>query len=230
MATTRQVIYSIKEYLKAYSDDSEHTDEYILFLLNNEREEYLRQLYDDRRRKIDNVLIQSMCLELETVDRGSCGIEVGCSIVRTVKKLPKLLEMRRRTALLSVRPVDILAKSFTLTTRDNIDTVFDSRYNLDIYAFLHSDGHIYIVSKDNSYIFMKCIEIELISADPSELTAYKNCCGCDENNNPSTDCFNEDSDYPAQGFVINYITDRVTSKLVPRLQIPKDVINNSNEH
>jgi len=54
MALIEEIIYDVREGIKEYSDDSEFSNEYILYLYNIKRAKYLKQRLDRLGRKFDN--------------------------------------------------------------------------------------------------------------------------------------------------------------------------------
>lgn len=228
MATVKEVIYDVKESLKKYSDDSEYDDRYILYLYNIKRAKYLRQLLDDKTRGIDSVLIQSLCLEFEEVDKGLCGLEVGCTIMKSVKPLPKLLEVRNRNTLISIQPAVMLSKQFKVIDFTQASYILDRPYSNGIYVTVDADGYIYLISNNDEHKLITCLYLTALFENPSDLEDYTNCCGCEIETADS--CFEEDSIYPAPSFIIDLCRDEIIKLLLgTREQIKEDKDNNSDD-
>jgi hypothetical protein len=206
MATRKELIYDIKEYLKQYSDDNDYPNRYIEYLWNKKRSKYLRRLLNDLTRKFDEVIQQQFCMDLELV--------------------PDLLEIRSRSGLISVGPTDFTMARFKMISLEEVPNIFHKPFALGIYAFLNTDGHLYIISKKDSHKLLKCVTVIGVFEDPFDVEGFFDCCDCE---NPTT-CFPDDAEYPIQGFLIDEIRMEIIKELVPREQIQQDERNNSDEN
>lgn len=222
MATTLQLVYDIKEYLKKYSDDSDLPNDYILYLYNIKRAKALRRLLNDYTRKFDNVIKQTLCLGIERVDRATCGI--SCEyIMRSIKPIPSLIDLRSRSTLLRVGEDSIGGDDFKIINIEQANKVLLKPFSYGIYAFIDSEGYIYLVSNSSAHMLLECITITAIFETPSDLQEFSSCCdGCEEEM-----CFSEDTDYPLQGFLIDEISSEIKSQLAARFNIPEDNNNDS---
>lgn len=226
MATKSQIVYDVKELLKKYSDDVEYDDRHILYIYNLKRAKFLRQLLDDKTRNFDNILIQSVCLSFEEVDKGLCGLKVGCTIMKSKQPLPKLLEVRNRSTLISIQPSVMLSKTFKVVSWEQASYILDKPYSNSIYVVQDSEGYLYLISKNNEHRLIECLYLRCIFEDPTELEDYFDCCGCDKPKN----CFDEDATYPAQSFLIDLIRDEIIKLFIgSKEQIQEDNDNNSTD-
>lgn len=224
MATKLEIIYDIKEYLKDYSDDAELSNEYILYLYRKKRSKYLRRLFNDFTRKFDNIVLQSFCVGLEEVDNNSCGLETDCKILRSKVKIPEVIDLRSRLSITSIKPSNINSKAFKIINEEQVPYILEKTYNSGVYAFL-KDNYIYLISNDIASSLLECINITGLFENPEDLNNYTNCCGCE---NPVS-CFDDNTEYPLQGFLLDDISNEIKKELVSRINIPEDTINNSTE-
>lgn len=67
MQTFREMVYMVLDELKAYSDDSNFTEDHIILLLVKYRTFLLKQRYSDIRKVIPESNYQDICLELVEV-------------------------------------------------------------------------------------------------------------------------------------------------------------------
>jgi len=218
MAKLEEIYYDIIEGIKEYSDDSEFSYEYIIYLYNIKRAKYLKQKLDQLGRKFDNRTLQSLCLTLEEVDSNMCGIE-GCEkIMRTKQVLPKLLQLSDKDAVERISPSDQLSKKYNTIPREKAVYYLNSNFASKIKAYIHNDGHIYLISSQP--VFTDCITISGVFEDPLSLKEYKNCCDCDD---LSSVCFDEaTTDYPITPDLLDLIRTEIINELLgrkdPRLQ------------
>lgn len=227
MAKTSQIIYDVRELLNQYSDDSVYDDRYILYLYNLKREVLMRQLYDDKSRNFDKLSMQTLCLSVEETDRGLCGIEIGCTVLRSVKPIPKLLCVRNRETLISVTPPMVLSKSFKIIDFNQAGSILDRPYSNGIYVTIDPEGYIYIFSNIPEYKLINCIYITGIFATPSDLEEFSNCCNCEDT---VESCFTEDSEYPAPAYIIDAARNDIIKLLMgTKEQTKADEQNNSSD-
>ena len=223
--TLNKLIYDVREALKRYTDDSEITNRYITYLYGIKRAKYLRQDLNNYQRTTDISITQTLCLELEEVSVNQCGLDLDCdTILRTVKPIPKPLELHIKSAITSVKPSNILAVPFNFTTKAKVIYSKHSPFNKGIYAFLDNDLHIYLVSELNTLKLLECITLTGIFENPLDLLNYVNCCGCVD----AVPCFNQETiDYPLQPHYIDVIKNEIVTELVKLKQIKEDKENNA---
>lgn len=220
-----KLIYDIKESLNIYSDDTDISDRYIIYLYNIKRAKYLRQDLNQINKSIDLSIQQSYCAELEKVSVDSCGLDYTCdTIMRTKKPLPSLIELHTKPALISVKPTNRIGVGFNFITKKRMSFIDGSTFNKSLYSFLDDDGYLYVYSKNESYDLLECLTVTGVFNNPLELQNYSNCCGCKE----SKPCFDIDTtDYPIQPYYIDVIKNDIIQQLVGKLNIPEDTTNNS---
>jgi hypothetical protein len=227
MATLNKLTYDVREVLKQYSDDSEISDRYIIYLYGIKRAKYLRQDLNNYQRTTDLSITQTLCLELEQVSSNECGIDIQCdTILRTKKPIPQPLELHLKSALTTVKPTKKLSVPFNFITKQKAVYYQYSPFNKGIYAFLDNDNHIYLVSELNTLNLIDCITVTGIFEDPLDLLNYTNCCGCNDFN----PCFDIDTvNYPLQPHYVDLIKMEIISELVKTFNIPEDKENNSDD-
>lgn len=221
-----KLVYDVREILNQYSDDSEISDRYIIYLYGIKRAKYLRQELNNMNRVIDNSIQQTLCLKMEEVSSATCGVDLECdTILKSIQPLPKPLELHIKPAIISVRPTNKLGGSFNFITKARLEYIDGAAYPNSLYSFLDSDGHIYIYSKEEHFKNIECITINAVFEDPLELKSYKNCCDCD---GAGSICYDEmKTDYPLQPHFIDLIKNEIIKDLSIKLQIPTDKTNDS---
>lgn len=228
MAKLNQIVYDIREALKQYSDDSEISDRYIIYLYNNKRSKYLRRDLNDYSKSIDNSIQQTFCIGVEEVSVTECGVDLDCeTILRTIKPLPKPLELHTKTAITKVKPISRVSLPFNFISKEKAYYLDGSRFPNSIYAFLDTDGYIYLYSKSMDYKLLECISITGIFEDPLSLEGFSTCSNSGVDDTP---CFNKDeSEYPLQPHYIDLIRKEIITDLMGEHQNKEDKINNSTD-
>lgn len=222
------IIYDVRESLKVYTDDSEISNEYIIYLYGIKRSKYLRQELNNYQRTTDISVTQTLCLGLERVSVNECGLDLDCAtIVRTKRPIPQPLELHIKSAITSVKPTERIAIPFNFVTKQKAIYSQHSPFNRGIFAFLDNDKYIYLISEDEVLNLLECITITGVFEDPLDLANYTNCCSCTSNSLP---CFDEmTSNYPLQPHYIDLIKNEIVNELIKKLNIPEDTKNNSTD-
>lgn len=220
------IIYDVRESLKAYTDDSEISNEYIVYLYGIKRAKYLRQDLNNYQRTTDVSVTQTLCLGLERVSVNECGLDLSCeTILRTKRPIPQPLELHIKSAITSVKPTERISIPFNFVTKQKAIYSQHSPFSRAIFAFLDNDKYIYLISEDDVLNLLECITITGVFEDPLELSNYTNCCSCTPTSLP---CFNEmTSNYPLQPHYIDLIKNEIVNELIKKLNIQEDSKNNS---
>ncbi len=220
-----KLIYDVREALKEYSDDSELSDSYIIYLYDIKRAKYIRQDINNSRRTIDLSVLQTLCLELEEVNANECGVELTCeTIIRTKRPIPIPLQLHTKTALTRVAPADRISKPFNLITREKAVYATGAPFPNAVYAFLHHDEHIYLTSEGDALNLLECINVTGVFENPLDLIQYSTCCSCDT----PAPCFDiATTDYPIQPHYVDIIRTEIVADLARLKVIKEDKINDS---
>jgi len=227
MSTVAQITYAVRESISQYTDDTNISDRYIMFLFNLKRAKYLRNDLNNLQKTADLSVMQSLCLELEEVSANECGIEYDCgTIMRTKQKLPQPLELHLKSAIINIKPTNRIAVPFNFVNKERAIFSKYSSFGDSIYAFLDNDNYIYLVSESNAVKLIECLSVTAIFEDPLLLKDYKTCCGCEI----VKQCFDSlTTPYPLQAHHIDNITEEIVKMLIRKIQIPEDENNNADD-
>lgn len=226
--TLDKIIYSVKEDLKDHTEDSELSNEYITYLYNIKRANYIRQDLNNPQKTPDLSIIQTFCLELELVSANECGVNLDCDkILRSKQKLPKSLDLHLKSAIINVKPTNKISVPFNFTTKQKATYSKFSKFKNAIFSFLDNDGYVYLLSENTTHKLIDCVSVTGIFEDPLELANYKNCCGCD-NSIVVNNCYDLlSTDYPLQAHYIDIIRKEIVDERLKLLGIVIDKNNNS---
>lgn len=224
--TATEIIYAIREKLKAYTDDTKYTDAYLFFLINLKRALYIRREYNQLQRVIDPEVTQTICMELEEAGESICpecysGCEV-CTVIRTVKKLPNVIELHNRNTITKIGSTGIFSRPINIVTMDRMPYAGEGKYeNNFIFASLHSNGHIYFKSKSSTYRTLGYIDVTALFENPDDAMQFK----C-----PGGGCYSPDeSRYPVEAWMVDVIINEITGELANLKQIPEDDTNDAKD-
>ena len=226
--TLDKIIYDVREGVRQYTDDSEISDRYIIYLYNIHRADYLRQDLNNYQRTSDNSIKQTFCIDLVEVSNNECNIDIECdTILRSSKPIPTPLELHTKVALTSVKPTNRTAIPFNFVTKRRITMLNGARFKKSLYSFLDEDGYIYVTAPEgNEFKLLNCLTITGIFEDPLSLIDFTNCCGCDT----ATSCFDmATTNYPLQPHYIKAIRKEIINNLLQFLGVQEDKTNNDND-
>lgn len=212
--TYNEVIYSIREGVRQYSDDSSLSNRLILFLVNLERASYLK-FYSDKGR-LPETNKQTICLQFEEVINSECGCEnESCTILKSTKKVPKLVN----DAKFTIGAKDAIASNFVSWNRFTHSGF--NKYNTNlVFASVNADQFLYIKSPNELHKFITCGYLTGIFESPDDASEFTDLNG--------SSCYNAETDeYPLDMDGFNKIRQVVISKLAQSLGIPEDTINNA---
>lgn len=229
MAKVNELIYDVREAVKAFSDDSELSDRYIIYLYGVKRAKYLRQDMNNYQKTIDESIKQTFCLKLEEVPLDECGLNYECgTMLRTTKKVPRPLDLHTKTAITKVKPTTRVSVSFNFITKDRAQFLDSAPFAKAVYSFLDEDGYLYVYSNSDSYKLLECLTITGVFQDPLSLEDYTNCCDCKVT--AETVCFDWDTtEYPIQPHYIDLIREEIIKDILRTVQVPEDKVNDSND-
>lgn len=217
-----QLIYSIREKLAQYADDSDFDNREILFEINLQRALYLRNLYNAKHRTIDPEVKQILCVPMVTASPDECGcIDTDCVVLRSERPLPSLIELHDTNGIFYTGPAAVGEKPFSYVSYIQAMFSGERAYNANtIYTFMNPNGHLFLKSKNAQHKMIDCIMVHALLEFPEEAAAY---------NNPNgTACYDPAvTNYPIKAHALAYITEMVVQRLLFKLGIPVDRTNDS---
>jgi len=224
--TEAEAVYSIREKLRQYSDDSDVDDREIIFELNNQRALYMRNQYNQKYRSVDPDVMQTVCMELEVADSSDCGCyDTGCYIVRTKKELPNPIELHSAPLIYRVAPIGKTTQPYNLVSHLRAINAGQSKFNKNVvYAFYYTDGKIYLKSRNPLHKLLKAISVTAVFENPQKLANFNTC-----TEDPVV-CYDPLVDeYPIKAHALVYITEPVIKMLAFKLGVPEDKYNNADD-
>lgn len=221
-----EIVYSIKETLRDYSDDTDVSTEHLKYLVNTYRAQFLRRDLSKPGRYVDESIKQDIgCLRLELSDPADCcAVTSDCTILRTEKEIPHPVELRSSPLITSVGPINILQSRFEFVSYHRAIYSGNGDFNQQsIFAF-YFNNRIYIKSNpDNKDAQMlEYIKARGVFQDPTAIKNFEDC-------ESGTPCYNDDMDYPMNTWMIPMVKDAVIKEGLQLLKTPPDNENNSED-
>jgi len=225
MPTFNEIIFDVMEVIRGHqiSDDTEISEEQVIYQIDNQRALWLKREYDKPGQNIDTQITSDLgCLELIEVDAAECcTVELGCTVLRTSRKLPNFIKFTEGLGITRVGPIHKLKLPFTYTDYDKAiyTASAENKYSKGVLAFL-LNGYVYTIMTDPNMVHLTHINVRGVVASPADLIDYK----CD---NEGTTCFSFDDEYPINRHMLPYIKEQVLSQL--GIMSPKDSANDGQE-
>jgi len=224
MITLNKIIYDVREKLKFNTEDIGVTDDYIAHLINIKRNMLVKQRFSKFNKNIPEEVKQIICVPLDVVDSID-GEPCFGSVVKSETIMPDLLEIGGRSALLSVRVQDITYPNINIIPIERLPYVGYNRWlNKQLYIALDADNHLYLKSANPLHTNLKKIKVIGVFADPEEADNMS----CDTDDSVVCDEYN-DKPYRIEAYLVSDLVSLVVRELAPTLQIPNDIVNNSDE-
>lgn len=223
MATYNEIIYSIREGIRQHTSDSDIDDRQIIFEFNLQRALWYRNEYNKKNTSIDDQVKQTICFELEKATASECDcIESECEILRTKNKMPKVLDLRDKSAISKVTFNNITDMPLSFVSYNKFPYSGNGPYNKNtVFATLHPNGYIYLKSANPNFKLIENIAVTAVLEDPLDAKDFS----CNFKS-----CFNPKEEYPVKSHIIAYIKNTVIEGFIRQLTMPKDLINNSQEN
>ena len=196
MATLNEIAYDLLSIVRPQlSDDNDIDLRQIKFWIRNQRALWIRNELN-RKRTIDEDIIQTVCADIEEVDASDCcDITIDCSILRTKKKLPKTIELHNKNGIVRVGPVNRKGKPFSYIDYSRVAWIGSGRFNQHLlYAFLYNE-YLHVLTKNPAYQDLKTIVVRGVFEDPSEVSGFKDCV-------TDQPCYSDDDPYPIKTWMI----------------------------
>jgi hypothetical protein len=162
----------------------------------------------------DSSTIQTLeCVNVKLVDSSECScILTGCKLLRTVEKIPSVIEGNYTKLLTRVGPVGIDLTPFSIISYSRVPYyTYNDFTNKKTVCFLHN-GYLYFLGENIK--LLKKVNIQGVFENPEDVSSFLNC-----GNEP---CYSEDSAFPVKYSMVPIITQMVLEKFMPQTQTIDD--------
>lgn len=200
-----KLIYSIKEYLRDYSDDYKYPDLYIKQLIEDKRVALIKEKMKQSTSIPSHEWFSNINVELNRVSR-----PLGQLILKSKNPIPKIINVVFKGQLVdSVSPADQLGRPFRFTTR-KLASYFQYENFVRPMTYIDYDNYLYVVSEDVAFQRLSSVILRACFEDTEQLKEY----------NP-----NIDEDYPLSYGDADLIYKDIISELSSGINIPEDKLN-----
>jgi hypothetical protein len=221
MATLREMIYSAKEMLNAYSDDVTLSNEHLAFIFKNKRATYLEMLAANPRKQMPKEAYQLLCLNLKST--GEC--EDSKVILKSIEQIPSSINSDQDIqGIRSVKLDSIMAKWINIIEPERLPFIEAGRFNTNqIYVSKDVDDRLILLSLSNSHVFIDEVKIEVIAEDPEEADKLS----CVQKGQAQCDFY--DKKYPMPESLITTMVNETVNELLIKYRLSQDTVNNGSD-
>jgi hypothetical protein len=222
MAKYKEIVYMVLDELHQYSDDSQLTQEHIIFLAGRYRSFLLKQRYSsDLKKQIPESNYQTLCLELEkteAIDGLPCE---GGYYLRTTKEVPATLPLGTTRLYTSG---SFYKGDITFVSRDRMRYVGHNDWMKNIiYASLDPSNRIYMTSQNSQFLYLKEAKLTAVFED-SEAASELSC-----DNDGDAVCDIMEREFPIEDALIAPLIELVVKELQPVVTAPEDEDNDADD-
>ena len=217
MATYNEIVSRLELDLNSLSKDSRIPRRYILKTFKDTAEFFISQkLYDKSLFREMDMYKWIRCIKFKSENYISCGkiaFERCNSLMKSVKKVPKILSSKFGYAVLLITNIDNSKKYNIISMNDYINMANRPNFNKfkGKYIIFDADGYLYIPDSSIKLLNMLVITLDEKSEEFGE---------CDKECNDCINYWDMNIDIPAK--LNELIYNETFNKLVRRLNIPKD--------
>ena len=215
------------DMLKGFSDDFVYTEEHVIFLLKKYRAFLIKKEQEKEKSTADiasEFEYQQICLNLEKVPAIDGEPCTGGYYLRTVQKIPKILEGTQPR----VYPIDYYQETnISYISRDRMRFVGSNPYLQNIiYVSIGPDLHLYLNSSNPQFLYLKRLRMNAVFEDVDEAAELL----CDEGGDTSSAaCDVLDMEFPIREYLVPPLIELVVKELSGVAFRPEDWKNNAKD-
>lgn len=221
MATIGEAIDIIRGMLKAFTDDTLFTDEYLYSFLNKARLTILKR--ELGKNGLSKWNYQEYCMGLEKAKSHDCEcVKVGCDILKTKYKIPKPLRYMGNEV---IEIYDLgYCEIAPTTVKNQKDDMLDPIKGSSVMYTINNDKASFF----NTDLNMKGVIVRTISEDPTE---WESVTMCDEQGEETeNECYDVLNDpFPIDGDLLLVVYELTFNLLAKTLNIREDLTNDAQE-
>lgn len=221
MSTYKELIYMVLDELKLSSDDTQYTEDHIIFLLDKYRAFLLKQKYSDIKKYIPESNYQTICLDLIQVPAIAGGPCEGGTYLRSKEKIPFLIKIGTPR----VYPLDYYQGEITYVSRDRMRYVGYNKFLQNIiYCSLGPDNYLYFKSSNPQYLYLEKVKFTGVFQDSAKASDLQ----CPDDNGDII-CDVLDRTFPIEDSLIPPLVELIVKELSSSIYRPDDETNNAKD-
>lgn len=223
--TVGELVYSILDMLKGFSDDFIYTEDHVLFLCKKYRSFLIKREEDSGKNNTglsEEFETQQICLDLEKVPAIDGEPCTGGYYLRSKQEIPKIMEGTQP----KVYPFDYYQGIYiSYVSRDRMKYVGTNKFLQNfIYVSLGPDLHLYVKSPNDQAMYLKQLRMSAVFEDFDKAAEYL----CDENGESHCDVLDEQ--FPIRDYLVPTLIELVVKELSTAKYQARDTKNNATDN
>lgn len=207
MATLNELTYSVRESLNIHSDDSDISDEWIQFVLNNNRNKLIKQRVSNVKTPLNAKFKQLLNSPLE-----ASKSVVGDAIVKSIDPIPRTVDINGINNRSTIFSPDITNKTFTLVPFTTLMYTGIRAHLKDvIYCAYDPDNYLHLKSGNKKFKFVRSVNIWDVFESPEDVEDL------------------DDIEYPILDSMLPDLLSMSINDVAVKFNIPTDKQNNADD-
>lgn len=224
MTTFRELCGMVLDLLKLRSDDSFYNEEHVMYLARMMRTLLLERKYKNTRngtfKSIPEENKQQICLSLSPAEMLPNGC--GGTWLRSNEEVPALSSV---SDAVTCTGHDLLPTTVTFIPAERMPYVGYNKWLKNIiYASRSIDGHLYLTSNNQQFMWLERVGLTGVFADPEAAAALSHAACMGEGA-----CDPLDTAFPLEDALIPSCIELIVQELTGAKYAPDDTVNNAKD-
>ena len=208
------------------TDDTRLDDRLLKEWVHTHRAVWIRRESSKGGWQADRQIGQDITCPLEVSDRSKVSnLVTGGSILRTALELPKTIELRNRTAIMEVGPIDKIALPFSFVPLHRARTFASGKFNQGAVCAFEYARRIYLwalMTNESFLKYLRYIGVHGIFQDPTEAAIFSHVNG--------DACYTDNDEYPMNAWMWKFMREEILEANFELLtKAPTDTVNDAND-
>lgn len=227
MATYREAVYMVLDFLKLSSDDAYYTEDHVRFLLNKYRAYVLKSKYEDNQKNPSSVPSDSNSQTLDVTFEHVNGVDgVDCTghFLRSIEEIPSPMFWYNFKVRAGVMFGDNIILTMPTRFRYAGTGKLARMFN---YATIGPDNHLYLKSGNPQLYYLQSATVKGIFEDPEKVYEIENASAIANGESPVCDIL--DKEFPLEDNLLALCMQYVVKELSGSTYKPADTDNNASD-
>ena len=221
----KEIVYMCLDSIKAFSDDSDITEEHVIYLLKKYRNFLIKKEQDKKNASYESSAdaeYQQICISLEeaeTIDGEPCDPQ---EYLKSTEKIPQTIEGSQPR----IYPMDYFQNThISYVTKERMRFVGENRYMQNIiYVTIGPDRYLYMKSANPQFMMLEKARMSAVFDDFEEAASL----ACEDDSCASV-CDIMEMEFPLRSHLVSPLIELVVNNLRGIIQFPEDKSNNAQD-
>jgi hypothetical protein len=226
--TLNEIIFDLRGIIRnnRLADDDRLDNRLLKEWVHTNRAVWIRRESSKGGWQVDRQIIQDIYCDLEVTDRSKVsGLTTGGSVLRTTQDIPKAIELKNKSGILEVGPVDRIALPFSFVTLNRARVFGNGRFNGKSICAFPYDSRIYLwanMSNESFYKYIRYIGMHILAEDPTEAARFKHVNG--------DTLYSDDLEYPMNSWMWKFLREEILeANFEALMKTPTDKNNDADD-